>query len=187
MQWRNTSENYGWLAIGLHWLIAVGVLGLFGLGLWMVELTYYDDWYNRAPALHKGFGILVLALTLARLLWRWANPAPVPEGRPMERRLGPIVHRAMLALLVAVLIAGYLISTAEGRSIDVFGWFQVPATLHGLERQEDIAGWLHRWLSYALIALVALHAAAALKHHFLDRDRTLLRMLRPGNPERPNR
>lgn len=176
----DSQPGYGYVAIVLHWLSALAVFGLFGLGLWMVDLTYYDPWYNRGPALHKSIGMLLLGVTLVRLAWRWVRPGPEPEGRLRERQAAVFVHRTMLALLVASMVAGYLISTAKGDGIAIFGWFEVPATVHGFEGQGDLAGWAHEWLAYALIALAALHTAAALKHHFIDRDRTLLRMLRPG-------
>jgi len=179
MQWRNTESRFGWVAIALHWLTALAVFGLFGLGLWMVELSYYDDWYREAPALHKSVGILLFAGLVGRLVWRGLNPAPAPLGKAWERRAAALVHRLMLALLLVLMVAGYLISTADGRAIAVFGWFEVPATLHGIDGQEDWAGWFHRWLAYGLMALVALHAAAALKHQFIDRDGSLRRMLRP--------
>jgi cytochrome b561 len=75
------------------------------------------------------------------------------------------------------MVSGYLISTADGRGIDVFGLFTVPATLQGIDHQEDVAGASHLVLAVTLIALALLHAGAALKHHFIDRDRTLRRML----------
>ncbi|MOA52423.1 hypothetical protein D3C78_1757160 [compost metagenome] len=75
------------------------------------------------------------------------------------------------------MFSGYLISTADGRGIEVFGWFTVPATLSGIDGQEDIAGVVHLWLAWGLIGMAALHALAALKHHFIDRDATLSQML----------
>ncbi len=182
--WRNQPTAYGLVAVLLHWLVAVTVIGLFALGLWMVELTYYDDWYRTAPNLHKGVGVMLFLVMVARLLWRFYDPPPVPEPglRPIERRLAPIVHVLLYALLFAVTLSGYLISTADGRAIDVFGLFQVPATLSGLPNQADLAGDIHLALAIAVIALAGLHALAALKHHLIDRDRTLLRMLaRPGH------
>jgi cytochrome b561 len=83
----------------------------------------------------------------------------------------------LYALLFAVMISGYLISTADGRSIDVFGLFSVPATVTGLPGQADVAGDVHFVLAVTLVTVAAAHALAALKHHLLDRDRTLLRML----------
>lgn len=175
---KNTSTGYGTIAIALHWLVALAVFGLFGLGLWMTELDYYDAWYQRAPDLHKSVGVLLFLVVALRLIWRRMNPVPVPEPThaAWERRLAGIAHALLYLLLFAVMIAGYLISTADGRSIQVFDLFAVPATLSGREAQEDIAGEVHEILAYVLIGLALLHAAAALKHHFIDRDRTLMRM-----------
>ncbi|HDP89272.1 MAG TPA: cytochrome b [Thioalkalivibrio sp.] len=179
MQWRNTPDGYGLVAIFLHWLVALAVIGLFVLGLWMVDLGYYDNWYRTAPFIHKSVGILLFMVVALRLLWRLTNPKPSPIGKPAERRLAQLVHLVLYGLLFAIMIAGYLISTADGRPIEVFGWFEVPATITGITNQEDIAGVVHLWLAWGLIGLVVLHALAALKHHFLNKDRTLRRMLRP--------
>ncbi|KTG16341.1 MULTISPECIES: cytochrome b [unclassified Guyparkeria] len=179
MQWRNTAAGYGVVSIAAHWLIAGGVIGLFALGWWMVDLTYYDPWYRQAPSIHKAVGVLLFILLVGRLAWRWGNPRPRPLGRPLERRLARLVHGLFYLLLFAVMIAGYLISTADGSSIDVFGLFAVPATLSDLPNQEDIAGNIHRWLAWTVMGLTVVHASAAFKHHLIDRDRTLVRMLRP--------
>lgn len=179
MQWRNSSKRYGAVSICLHWLVALVVFGLFGLGLWMTGLDYYSAWYQSAPAIHKGIGILLLIVMALRMFWRLYTPAPPPlstHGR--WTRLGTRLGHGLLYLgLFGVLVSGYLISTAEGRPIDVFGLFQVPATLTSLPRQEDLAGWIHEISAWALVVLAGLHTLAALKHHFLDRDATLLRML----------
>lgn len=185
MQWRNGETGYGLVAIGLHWLVAVAVFGLFALGWWMVELTYYDNWYRQAPAIHKAVGVLLFLVLVARLSWRWLNPSPRLLGRAWERRVARVVHGGFYLLLFALMIAGYLISTADGSEIDVFGLFSVPATVSDLPDQEDIAGDVHRWLAWTVIAMAGLHTLAALKHHFVDRDDTLRRMLRP-DPTRPD-
>lgn len=177
--WRNTVDSYGGVSIILHWLIAGAVLGLFALGLWMVGLGYYDAWYHRAPALHKSIGVLLLGVMLLRLAWRCGNPQPRLPGTLLQQALARAMHRALYGVLFAVMISGYLVSTADGRPVDVFGIAGLPATLSGIERQEDIAGAFHKILAMALIGLTALHALAAFKHHLLDHDRTLLRML-PG-------
>lgn len=131
MQWRNHAQGYGLPAILFHWLVAAGVFGLFGLGLWMVDLGYMDPYYRSSVALHKSLGILLFLVVAARLAWRLANPSPRPLGRPWERRAAAVVHGLLYLLLFATMIAGYLISTADGRPINVFGWFEVPATLTG--------------------------------------------------------
>jgi cytochrome b561 len=177
MIWRDTRDRYGLISISLHWLVAAAVTGLSVLGLWMVGLGYYHPWYQRAPDIHRSVGVLLLAPMLAHLAWRYWNPRPGTLGSVTERRAAAWMHRLMYALMYLLLLSGYLISTADGRGINVFGLFTVPASISGLQNQADIAGELHQWLAYVLIGLTSLHALAALKHHFVDRDQTLKRML----------
>lgn len=181
--WRNTESAYGWVAIVLHWLMALLVVGLYLLGDYMVGLDYTHPWYRAAPDLHRGLGMVTGLLLVLRFAWRLANPRPRLLGRPWERRLGLAAHRLFYLLIGLVVVSGYLISTADGQPVSVFGWVRVPATLYGPENQEDVAGWFHAWFAHGLILLAALHTLAALTHHFLDRDATLVRMLRPaGRP-----
>lgn len=179
MQWSNSDAQWGWITILSHWLTAAAVTGLFGLGLWMTGLDYYDAWYTQAPHLHKSIGILLFGLTLLRLGWRLfnSNPQPLATHSAFERKAAYTAHIALYLLLVSVMLSGYLISTADGRAIEVFNWFEIPATLQGIERQEDLAGDIHLALAIALIALATLHAGAAIKHHVVDKDQTLRRML----------
>jgi cytochrome b561 len=176
---RNTEDSYGLVAIALHWLVTVAVLGLFGLGLWMTGLDYYSPWYRLAPELHKAIGVLLFLVLALRLAWRVINPRPSPEPTlsSFERRASSLAHGLLYGLPFAVIAAGYLISTADGRPIDVFGLVAVPATLTGLPEQADRAGDVHLALAIALVTVAGVHALGALKHHFLDHDRTLLRML----------
>jgi len=187
--WRNTEESYGIIAVSIHWLTALVVIGLFGLGLWMVDLTYYDAWYKLAPEIHKGAGILLFFVLLFRVLGLVLNPNPRPEPSlsALERAASKTVHIALYLLLFAVMISGYLISTADGRSVDVFGLFRVPATVTGLPNQADIAGLVHLALAIALVSLAGIHTLAALKHHFIEKDRTLARMLGLRPPQPPSK
>ncbi|MCO1333568.1 cytochrome b [Microbulbifer sp. OS29] len=179
MQARNSATGYGWVAIALHWLMAPAVIGTFILGWWMRQLSYYDPWYRQAPEIHKGVGIILLALLLFRLLWRLFNSTPVSSTGtpPWQRRIAGATHGIFYTLLFAIMISGYLISTADGRPIDVFGLFSIPASLQDLPDQEDFAGSIHEILAWSLIGLLVLHILASLKHHFIDRDATLRRML----------
>ena len=176
---KNTKDTFGLVALSLHWIVALVLIGLFALGLWMVDLDYYDPWRKAAPEIHKAIGILLFATLAVRVIWRCISPPPQPlQGVPVwERKAAAGMHSLLYLLLFAVMLAGYLISTADGRPIDVFGLFLVPATLSGLPDQADIAGDIHFALAVALVSLAGVHAIAALKHHFIDRDRTLLRML----------
>lgn len=83
----------------------------------------------------------------------------------------------MYLLLFAIGISGYLISTADGKPISVFGWFDVPAILSDAGAQADFAGALHFWLAWSVVVLSVMHGFMALKHHFIDKDDTLKRML----------
>lgn len=186
MSARNSEDKYGWVAITLHWLMAPAVVGMFALGWWMRQLSYYDPWYRQGPELHKGIGILLLGLLLFRFAWKLFNPRPVPEPATPRWQLfaARLGHSAIYLLLLAIMTSGYLISTADGRAIDVFGWFSVPATIQDIANQEDIAGEVHEILAWSLMALVAMHALAALKHHLIDRDNTLRKMLGTGRDNR---
>ncbi|MCF6780188.1 cytochrome b [Stutzerimonas stutzeri] len=178
MQWRNSSSNYGLVSILMHWLVALAVVGLFALGYWMVGLTYYSSWYRTAPDIHKSVGILLFGLMVLRVVWRFVStgPAPLPSHGGMTRLATKAGHGLLYVGLFAVMISGYLISTAEGRGIGVFDWFQVPALITSIPNQADIAGLVHEYLAWGVLILSALHALAALKHHFIDRDSTLRRM-----------
>ncbi|MBV1863156.1 MAG: cytochrome b [Rhodobacteraceae bacterium] len=182
MQIKSTDESYGLIARLLHWGMAAAILAMFALGYWMRTLDYYSPWYKQAPDIHKGVGMILMALLVFRMLWRVLDHRPDDKDlKAIERKLSHLLHTGFYLLLVVLMIAGYLIATLDGRVIDVFGWIEVPS-LHTQKGLEETAGWIHEFLAYLLMGLVALHAAAALKHHFVDRDKTLLRMLRSGKP-----
>ncbi len=174
------KDSYDWVSIILHWSVALIVFVLFGLGFWMVDLDYYHAWYHPAPELHKSIGIFLFALMAFRLFWRFKStkPTPLENHTKLEKRLGPIVHQLLYLIIFVVIISGYLISTADGRGIVVFELFEIPALGELFEKQADKAGLIHQYIAYALILIVLLHALAALKHHFFDKDKTLLRMLK---------
>jgi cytochrome b561 len=176
MMIRDTSAGYGLLTRLAHWIMAVGIVGLFVLGLWMVTLTYYSPYYNSAPNVHRSVGMLLLILLVARFGWRLVNPKPdESELSPLERTVSRVVHWGFYPLLLALMVSGYLISTADGRPIAVFDWFSVPALVHD-KGLEEPAGEVHEILAYLTIAVVIVHTAASLKHHFIDRSRILTRM-----------
>ena len=174
---KNTTQNYGWVAKSLHWMSAVVVIGMFASGWWMVELNYYSDWYRTAPFIHKSIGVLLLLLTLLRLCWKANNMSPDAVGNAFEQFMAKAAHTVLYLLIVVICVSGYLISTADGRGIEVFNWFVLPSFGELFSQQADIAGLIHKFSAYGLMGLVLLHALAALKHHFIDKDNTLKRML----------
>ena len=175
----NTPTHYGYISIFFHWLSAVTIISLFGLGYYMVDLTYYHQWYKTAPELHKSIGILLFIFMVARLIWRskQLTPEHLPSHSNIERTAGKLTHTLLYSLTFIIMISGYLISTSDDRGIEVFNFFVVPALGSFIENQEDIAGLIHKWLAYTLIVFSLLHALAAFKHHFIDKDKTLNRMI----------
>jgi cytochrome b561 len=176
---RESAAPYDRLSKTLHWLSAVLIPGLFGVGVWMVELNYYSPWYKTAPQLHKSVGLILLALTAWRLLWRLLGPRRmgIAGHKSWEKRAALLTHWGLYGLLLFIMMAGILIATADGRGIWLFDWFELPALPLLFEQQADIAGTLHKYAAYALMALVVIHVAAALKHHFVDKDSTLTNMI----------
>jgi len=175
----NSTEHYGLVTILLHWLIAMVILGLFGLGLYMAELSYYDPLGNILPFVHISVGMLLVPVLIFGIIWKLINPGPTPLAgtTALEQALVKLVHHLLTLLIAAILISGYLITTAKGVGASVFDIISVPSTITGIPEQEYYAGLTHQYLTYGLIALVVLHTVAALKHHFINRDNTLRRML----------
>jgi len=181
--WRNSRSGWGLISILFHWLSALVIVGLFALGWWMTDLGYYDPWYNQGPWVHRSIGILLLFATFARLVWRFAQPTPQAEGSRLETIAAHLGHIALYVLVLVVMVSGYLISTADGSGISVFGWFEVPALLYDLPNQASLAGDIHWYSALALMFLATGHALAAFKHHWLDRHSTLVRMLNPAHSQ----
>ena len=182
----NTPLRYGWVTMILHWSMAIGITGMFCLGWWMVDLDYYDAWYQRGPNLHRSLGVVMMLLWLARLGWRWASVQPVMAGDRLQTRLASTLHWAFYVLIPLLGMSGYLITTADGRGVAVFGWFTIPASLTGFDNQEDLAGEIHWYLALCIIGGACLHSLAALKHEFIDRDGTLSKMLGRKVPNTKN-
>lgn len=177
---RNSQATYGLVAYVLHWLMAILLFSVFALGIWMVDLSYYDAWYVRGPNLHRSLGVLFFALLVLRMIWRLSNPQPAFEKSlaAWERFAAKAMQYVLYLLMFLIPISGYLITTAKGRPVSVFGLFELPATLQ-LETKVDLLGQWHEVMAWLIIVLVALHALAALKHHFFDKDDSLKKMLLP--------
>jgi len=185
IQLRNTEQSYGWVTIIIHWLMAAIIFSLFGLGLYMVELGYYDPWYRDALFLHKSIGVLIFLVLVFRIVWRVSSVKPLGEIASnardrFEQAAAHYAHLGLYGLMLVLMLSGYLISTADGRGVDVFELFTVPALPFSIENQEDIAGDIHWFLAWSLMVLVAVHLLAAFKHHLINKDHTLKGMIRPN-------
>ncbi len=178
MAWRNDERVWGTPMRVLHWAIALGVIGLLAVGWWMQDLPNGPrkiDIYK----LHKSIGLTVLALMSLRIALRLVDrrrPA-APAMPAWQRRAARASHGLMYLLLLAMPLSGWLYNSASNFPLKWFELFRVPALSGRDETLKAISGAVHEYAAIALAAIVALHVAAALKHHFGDRDGVLRAML----------
>jgi cytochrome b561 len=175
----NTRQQFGLVAKLIHWLMALLFLGLIWLGWYMVRLGYYDPWSQDSLIVHKSLGLVVLALALFKLLWLLISPTPepLPTLNQWQHKSSKLVHWILFLCMFVIPITGYVISTSEGAAIPIFNWFDVPALFVADNSARDVAIDTHYYVAYAILAVVGVHAGAAFKHQFIDRDGTLKRML----------
>lgn len=178
MQIKNSHQRYGIVAITLHWVMAVLVIGMIILGLYMVTLPISLQklkWYGR----HKAFGILILMLVTLRLGWRFGNIVPnlPPFFAWVEKSAAHFVHYLLYALLIFMPLTGWMNSSAAGLQVSFFGLFLLPDLVQPDENLRQFLSMLHKTMGYTLLVLICLHALAALQHHFYYKDDILKRML----------
>jgi len=175
---RNNSQTWGSVSIGLHWLTFILILSLAMLGLIMTDLAN-GPFKIQVYALHKSFGLTVLALTFIRLLWRLFSTMPeMTANTPKwQEWIAKLTHGLLYVLLFAMPISGWLYNSAAGFPLKYFGLFKLPK-LSGYDPQlKQLAGDAHETFFIILALLMLVHTGAALKHHYLDKDNTLTRML----------
>jgi cytochrome b561 len=170
------GDRYSRGAIAFHWIIAALVLFNLWLGLFRHQLP--REW--QVMPVHKSVGITVLVLTLGRIAWRLTHRPPhFPDTMPaMEKRAAKAAHFLLYALLLAMPLSGWLMSSdpVKPRPVSWFFLFDLPV-LPATSPLADAAHGTHELLAWPMVALVAIHILAALRHHFLLRDRVLARML----------
>jgi cytochrome b561 len=180
-QLQNSERRYGAVAIALHWLMALLLTALVALGLYMTRLpdVGFDTWKIKLILYHKQLGILALMLVTLRLLWRFSNVLPkLVETIPdWQKVLARFVHLCFYALMLALPLTGWLMSSATGIPVSVLGLFTLPDLVPYDDRLFHTLVDIHRYLGYALIVCMAAHIGAALRHHLLLRDHTLKKML----------
>jgi cytochrome b561 len=171
-----TVTRYSSVAIAFHWVLALAIVGAFGMGVYMSDLPFSPQrlkYYNW----HKWAGVTILALSALRLLWRLTHRPPPDLPAPAWQKLAAhATHWALYALFFAVPLVGWAYSSAAGFPIVWFGVLPLPDFVSPDKvLAEAIKPW-HGYLAYALATLVLLHIAAALKHQFIDRDGLISRM-----------
>ncbi len=175
----NTTDRYGYVAQLLHWAVVGLVITQFVLVSIIEELPRSSLERFEVTSLHKSVGITVLLLAVARLAWRAYSPPPLLPGsmRPWARGVAQLTHFALYGILFMLPLSGWLWSNSAGYAVNYFGLVDLPRLMSRNESLRDVFHDGHELLATALFALALLHVAAALKHHFLDRDTVLRRML----------
>jgi len=177
MRFRNTSASWGALSKILHWLVVFLIIIQWAFAKYAAAQPLSG---KLAPlSLHKSFGITILALTIIRLTWRLLSrgPSTLASLRPWERPLARISHVLLYGLITVLPLTGWLMSSARNFPVSWFGVFQLPDLAPPSHLLFEEMKHLHEVLFTGLIAVALLHCLGALKHHFLDRNEVLIRML----------
>jgi cytochrome b561 len=176
----DTAKKLTRTTLALHWLIAPTILGLCALGIYMVRTESWGLFHW-----HKSIGLLLFTVILARLAHRLRQglPPPVRAGARWEHIASQAAHWLLLAATALLPLTGMMYSGLGGHGFGIFGMEIVESHYvagKAVPVNEDLSIFgqsMHSWIGYGLLALVALHIGAALKHHFIDKDETLRRML----------
>jgi cytochrome b561 len=172
-------QRYTRVAIALHWLIALMIIGAFTMGLIMADMPGITPTKLKYFSWHKWAGVTILLLATVRLLWRLSHKAPAyPDTMPdWQKSAANGLHGLLYVLMFAVPLSGYFYTLAAGVPVVYFGLFQLPVLIEPNAELKPVLKGLHYWLNMGLAACVLAHLGAALKHQFIDRDGIVQRML----------
>lgn len=177
----NTPTRFGSLGVFFHWSVVLMVISQFVLVHFAQDAEDKHNLMGQIAwlARHKSMGITILAFATLRLLWRWLSPPPpFPAGMPNWQRLaGRGNHVVLYALLFALPLTGWAMSSAANFSVSYFHLFTLPNFVSPDKGLKQTLENVHGLLATLLMIFAAIHVVAALKHHFFDRDGVLLRML----------
>ncbi len=171
-------NRYTSTAKSLHWLMALMIVGLFALGLYMKELPLSPA-KLQLYSWHKWAGVTVFVLLLARVAWRMTHrPPPLPwQMSRLHQQVAHAGHLMLYLLMLAIPVSGWLMSSAKGFPTVWFGVLPLPDLVGKDKALGELLGNLHALLNWTLAAVLVAHVAAALKHHLIDHDDVLTRML----------
>ena len=172
------AERYTRTAILLHWLIALLIFTAFPLGIYMHDLPFSPD-KLKLYSWHKWIGVSIFLLAIVRLTWRATHrPPALPEAMAgWEKLAARAVHFSLYALIIIIPLSGWLMSSAKGFQTVWLGVLPLPDLLSKNKELGDLLKETHEVLNFLMLSLVLAHVGAALKHHFIERDSILSRML----------
>ena len=175
------ETTYGTTSRINHWVIALAMIGLLGLGLYLEFGGLEREAKGPLRDIHKAAGVLVLIFGAWRVTWRLLKgfPAAASSMPAWQEKASQLAHWVLLAGIILMPVSGLLGSLFSGRDVAVFGFFTIPAQTK-IEWLQSLGHGVHSWFGKALAAVVVVHVVAALKHHIIDKDTTLQRMLRGG-------
>lgn len=176
---RHATDHYTRPAIALHWLVALLIIANFLLGLTMVDIPGLTPTKLKYFSWHKWLGITILGLACLRLVWRLTHTPPAyPATMPdWQKQLAHLMHGLLYLLIFAIPLSGYFYSLAAGVPVVYLGIVPLPVLIAPDQALKALLKPVHYWLNMIMLAMLCLHILAALKHQFIDKDRTLQRML----------
>ena len=161
----------------LHWLIAIVVITMLSFSFFLGDVP--DKYQSLAYMIHKSLGLCVLFLMILRFIWinYSGKPALPASVSTWEKRVSRLVQYSFYLLLIAMPVCGWIMSVAAGRAPTFFGLFSMPLPIAKNKPLAELMELSHKTIAWLLIALIILHVAGALKHHFIDKNNILKQML----------
>ena len=174
----NTEQSWGSVAKALHWIMALLIFAMFVLG-WVAVAYPLSPTQLNLFIWHKSIGLSLLGLVCIRLIWRVVNTTPVPPAAvsPFEYTLARLGHATLYLLMILMPLSGYVINSTSGFGFRFFGWARVPNLIPPNKVWQDIGETVHFVLFVIFVLVIVIHVAAALRHHFVQNNNVLTRML----------
>jgi cytochrome b561 len=177
----NSNTSWGTVSKLFHWVMALGIISA---SIFILHVNDSMPWFKSSPLIfityvhwHKAFGLMLLTLAIARLIWKWRNPKPVTAPlTPFEEKASKATHVSLYTLMIIVPLTGWIASSAFGSPTKFFGLFTIPGIIPKTKALVGPAYWTHFGLAWFLLAIVSIHIIAAFYHHDRRKDNVLRAM-----------
>ena len=177
----NTEQSYGLVSRLLHWAMALVIIGMLSTGF-LLERIEFGPTKLQIIGLHKSFGVVILTLVVFRIAWHVLGkyPKSLPTHKVVEKFLAKAAHILLYVCMICMPLSGWLMSSSAGYPVSFFGLFDLPNLVEKNREFAGLMGQVHGAFAWGLVAVLGLHVLGGLKHHFVDKDSTLARMVRDG-------